>query len=728
MSALPQTSLFSARFRECAGRALLLPRRRPDRRTPLWQQRQRAADLLTVASKYPTFPILLETSRECLQDVFDVPALREVLGAVAVAPGAARPRRHGVVEPDGVEPAVQLDRRLHVRGRRPARRTPGGGALARPRSAARAARRRGAARAARPGRAGRRRARAAAPHRRAPGAHHRRAARRAARGRRPDRRRGRPALSRATSAAMLAELLAQRRAIELAIAGETRFAAADDAARYRDALGCALPVGLPVAFTDPVPRPLEELVARYARTHGPFLTNDVARRLGAPFERVEGAIAALGRRRASGPRRVPPRRRAARVVRPRRAAPAAAPLAGHAAPRDRAGRARCAGALPAGVARHRRRTARYRSAGRVDRHAGRGADRGVHARARRAAGTGGRATGRRCSTSCAPAATWSGSAPGRSAPATVGSGCASPTRSACWPADGRSPSRLPVRCTRRSASCSPSAARCSGVSSAKPIRAATDAELLAALWDLVWAGEVTNDSLAPVRAVLGGAATRAPAAKRTRAACGGHAPGGSPGSARPPAPGAGAWWRRCSSRRPSATEAAHAQALQLLERYGVVTREAVLAEGVIGGFSSVYGVLKVLEERGRARRGYFVAGLGAAQFAVPGAIDRLRGVREVDDDDDRAGAGRHRSGPAVRGGAGVAVARCRRRRPSGPDGVVGGGARPVAIRWRGSTVRRITWSRSRPLPATRGGLRRWRRAWPTGSNAASRCARSTAVL
>ncbi|HUV18801.1 MAG TPA: DEAD/DEAH box helicase, partial [Ilumatobacteraceae bacterium] len=77
---LPQTALFSARFRECAGRALLLPRRRPDRRTPLWQQRQRAADLLAVAAKYPTFPILLETSRECLQDVFDVPALREVLG------------------------------------------------------------------------------------------------------------------------------------------------------------------------------------------------------------------------------------------------------------------------------------------------------------------------------------------------------------------------------------------------------------------------------------------------------------------------------------------------------------------------------------------------------------------------------------------------------------------------------------------------------------------------
>ena len=79
VATLPQTSLFAARFRECAARALLLPRRRPGQRTPLWQQRQRAADLLAVAAKYPTFPILLETSRECIQDVFDVPALAEVL-------------------------------------------------------------------------------------------------------------------------------------------------------------------------------------------------------------------------------------------------------------------------------------------------------------------------------------------------------------------------------------------------------------------------------------------------------------------------------------------------------------------------------------------------------------------------------------------------------------------------------------------------------------------------
>ena len=180
VAALPQTALFSARFRECAGRALLLPRRRPDRRTPLWQQRQRAADLLAVASRYPTFPILLETSRECLQDVFDVPALREVLGQLRVASDPRGHRRHQQGEPDGVEPAVQLDRGVHVRRRRTARRTPCRGAGARSRPAARPARRGGAARAARPGRARRRRAPAPAPERGASGALRRRAARRAA--------------------------------------------------------------------------------------------------------------------------------------------------------------------------------------------------------------------------------------------------------------------------------------------------------------------------------------------------------------------------------------------------------------------------------------------------------------------------------------------------------------------------------------------------------------------
>src|SRR5215207_8453080 len=292
VSALPQTSLFSARFRECAGRALLLPRRRPDRRTPLWQQRQRAADLLTVASKYPTFPILLETSRECLQDVFDVPALREVLGQlqsrtlrlVHVDTATSSPMASSLLFNwiaaymyEGDAPlaerraaALSLDRDLlrDLMGAEELRELLDPGVLADVEVELQHL-------------TDGRRARAADE------LH--------------DVLRRVGDLTSAEvdlrvdgdSAALLGELLEHRRAIELAVAGESRFAAADDAARYRDALGCALPVGLPVAFTDPVPRPLEELVARFARTHGPFLAADVARRFGAPLERVEGAIAAL---------------------------------------------------------------------------------------------------------------------------------------------------------------------------------------------------------------------------------------------------------------------------------------------------------------------------------------------------------------------------------------------------------------------------------------------------
>ena len=157
---------------------------------------------------------------------------------------------------------------------------------------------------------------------------------------------------------------------------------------------------------------------------------------------------------------------------------------------------------------------------------------------------------------------------------------------------------------------------------------------------------------------------------------------------------------------PTPTEAAHAQALQLLERHGVVTREAVLAEGVVGGYASVYGVLKVLEERGRARRGYFVSGLGAAQFALPGAVDRLRSEREPEPDD-----------PVP------VLAATDPAQPSGHTGVAGGSppsgrvacdrvgvvvsAGGVPLVW--SSGASTILSRSRTRHPTRGG--QWR--WPT---------------
>ncbi len=147
----------------------------------------------------------------------------------------------------------------------------------------------------------------------------------------------------------------------------------------------------------------------------------------------------------------------------------------------------------------------------------------------------------------------------------------------------------------------------------------SDEALLDALWDLVWSGEVTNDTLAPLRALsLPRSRSRA-----TR-------PGRPAGTGPPRAAGRWSLVADLVGEGRSPTERSHAQALALLERHGVVTREAVLAEGLAGGFASVYPVLKAMEEAGRARRGYFVAGLGAAQFALPGAVDRLRAARETD--------------------------------------------------------------------------------------------------
>lgn len=156
------------------------------------------------------------------------------------------------------------------------------------------------------------------------------------------------------------------------------------------------------------------------------------------------------------------------------------------------------------------------------------------------------------------------------------------------------------------------------------IEARTDDELLDALWDLVWSGEVTNDTLAPLRAL----SLPRSRSRTTR-------PGRPAGTGPPRAAGRWSLVADLIGEGRSPTERSHAQALALLERHGVVTREAVLAEGLAGGFASVYPVLKAMEEGGRARRGYFVAGLGAAQFALPGAVDRLRAARETDPDGGR---------------------------------------------------------------------------------------------
>jgi ATP-dependent Lhr-like helicase len=629
VSSLPQTSLFAARFRECAGRALLLPRRRPDQRTPLWQQRQRAADLLAVASKYPTFPILLETSRECLQDVFDVPALREVLSQI-------NSRRIRLVHVDTAQSSPMASSLLF--NWIAAYMYEGDAPLAERRAAALALDR--------------------DLLRELLGAEELRELLDAGvladvelelqcltegrRARTPDelhdvlRKVGDLTAAEidlrceGDSGSMLADLIAGRRAIELKIAGEPRYVAADDAAKYRDALGCSLPLGLPAAFTDPVPRPLEELVARFARTHGPFLVNDVARRFGAPLERVEGAIAALAHDE--------------RLVR------------GEFRP-DGVQREWCDPDVLRQLRRRSLATLR-REIEPVE----------PEALARFLPAWHGIGSNRRGTDALVDAIGFLGGAPLVAStlerdllPARVAGYRPSALDELCTSGDvvwlgaggiGQRDGRVRLSFADQVALLAPGWERpdrpegsvheliretlaATGASFWAQLRSAADgaseSEVLTALWDLVWAGEVTNDSLAPLRAVLSGGLTAAAARRSKRTP---HARPGRLSRLSPPA-GAGRWSLVAPllAPPPSATEAAHAQALQLLERHGVITREAVLAEGVVGGYASVYGVLKVLEERGRVRRGYFVAGLGAAQFALPGAVDRLRTERDAPADE-----------------------------------------------------------------------------------------------
>ncbi len=578
-----------------------------------------------MASKYPTFPILLETSRECLQDVFDLPGLRDVLGqlrsrtvrVVSVDTAKASPFAQSLLFNwiaaymyEGDAPlaerraaALSLDRDLlrDLLGAEELRELLDPGVLADVELELQCV-------------ADGRRARSvdelhdvlrkvgdltvAEVDLRSDG----------------------PADE------WIVDLTRTRRAIEIQLGGDPRYIAADDAARYRDAFGCNIPLGLPMAFTEPVPHPLESLVARYARTHGPFTPSDVARRFVSPVERIVGALAAL--------------EDADRVVH------------GEFQPGG-VGREYC----DVDVLRQLRRRslamlrrevepvepetyARFIQAWHGIPGERRGLDSLIEALAQL---QGAALVASALETELLPSRLRSYRAPDLDELCTtgdvvwVGSGAIGPSdgRIRLYFADQFATIDASLEATEPPDGPLHDAIRTHlgthGASFWNQLRAAstdsTDVELLTALWDLVWAGEVTNDSLAPLRAMLsGGKPSRSSATPRGRPR---------PGRLNrigPPA-GSGRWSLVAPLRvpAPSPTQAAHAAAMQLLERYGVVTREAVLAEGVKGGYAAAYAVLKVLEERGHVRRGYVVAGLGAAQFALPGAVDRLRSAREVSD-------------------------------------------------------------------------------------------------
>ena len=629
---LPQTALFASRFREAAGRALLLPKRRPDRRTPLWQQRQRAADLLATAQNYPDFPILLETVRECVNDVFDLPALRRVMTGIS-----DRTIRVEMVETDKASPFAQS----LLFGWIATYMYEGDAPLAERRAAALALDKDLLTELL--------------------GAEELRdlldadvmadlelelqrlVDHRAARD--PDevhdvlRELGPQSMielaarvaDSAQAEAFVDQLVAERRAFIATIAGEPRVVAGEDAARVRDALGTAIVVGLPTTFTDPVDAPLDDLVERFARTHCPFLATHVAHRFGIGVDRANDALERLeasgritrGEFRPDGTdrewcdkevlRRL--RRRSLAALR-KEVEPVESDSLARFLPRWQGiGTPRRgidglvdvlsilqAAPIPASVLERdvlATRMADYRQAD-LDALCTSGDLIWV------GAGSIGQNDGRIRLLFRDSAALF-----------------ASPTDE---PVEGDCHDAIRAHLAERGASFWPDLVRaCSdaGVDY-------DDAAVLGALWDLVWAGEITNDSLAPVRSLLSGKGSTkkkaSPASRRRR-----PRPGRISATGPPTAAGRWSLVAPLLEPRPRPTESAHARAIQLLERYGVLTREAALGEGNEGGFAGVYPVLKALEEQGKVRRGYFVAGLGAAQFALSGAVDRLR--RRGEDND-----------------------------------------------------------------------------------------------
>lgn len=648
VDALAGSAHFAGRFREAAARSLLLPRRRPDRRQPLWQQRQRAAQLLSVASTFPTFPVVLEAVRECVQDDFDVPALIALMRRVGagevrvldVTTAAPSPFAHSLLFGyvgqfiyDGDAPlaerraaALALDPGLLSEllgegltdiadlldpeavagveaevglrtGRSPVTDAEGVADLVRrlgPVTAEELAER------------------VAAPE---------------------------------AVETWLTALAEARRAIEVRVAGRPCWVVVEDAARVRDALGTPLPPGLPAAVLEPVADPLGDLVRRHARTHGPFTAHDVATRLGLGVAVVAAALRELERRGHLASGRLRPgggpdldycdadvlrriRRRSLALLRAE-VEPVPAATLGVFLPRWQGVGAWSPGESGPLPALH-------------------GSD-GVLAAVEQLAGA--RLPASSLETlvlasrvrGYAPALldelvaagevlwTGAGALPGRDGAVVLSPADLAPL---LLP-DADPPPETPVHEAllrvldggggfffRELATAASATLDVPVIGSA----------LVDALWDLVWAGLVTSDTLAPLRARLRTGPTRHPvptAPSRVRPLRGsalrlargtGGPLGVAPATTTPPE--VSGRWSATPRRGDDAAARGVAHTLALLDRHGVLTRGA--ASELSGGFQTAYPVLSRLEETGQVRRGYLVDGLGAAQFALPHALERLR--------------------------------------------------------------------------------------------------------
>ena len=615
---LGSSALFAARFREVAARALLLPRRAGNRRSPLWQQRKRSSDLLQVASRFGSFPMLLETYRDCLQDVFDMPALTALLAKVERR--EVRVMTADTLQPspfagsvlfryvanyiyDGDAPlaerraqalAIDHSQLRELLGEAELRDLLDADALAEAES----------------------RLQHLDPEYRAKSI---------------DSVHDmflsigdltREELAARTQTAEVAEgveeLVAARRVIETSIGGEKRFIAVEDASRYRDALGAPIPTGIPERFLAPVADPVGDLISRYARTHAPFTTQEAAARFALGPRVVEVALRALltrgrvveGEFRPGGVAREWCDANLLRTLRRRSLAklrhevePVEQPVLGRLFINWQGVGKRRRGLnallevietlqgcpLPASILETEILGAR------IDEY--RASDLDTLTAAGEVAWVGVEPLGERDG------------------------------RIALYIAE-----TLPLLHTPREAGAELSEAEqrileflgSRGASFFSAVHLGIGngfaGETVDALWNLVWKGLVTNDTMHSLRAF-----TRSKARAKSSTARGFR----SRRSFTAPPAAEGRWSLTADLVRsvPGRTARSAALASQLLTRYGVLTREAAAQENISGGFSAVYEVLKGMEESGKARRGYFVEGVAATQFALPGALDLLRSLR-----------------------------------------------------------------------------------------------------
>ncbi|MGH2463487.1 MAG: Lhr family helicase, partial [Candidatus Limnocylindria bacterium] len=425
----------------------------------------------------------------------------------------------------------------------------------------------------------------------------------------------------------LNSLAESRRAVRVRIAGEERWIAIEDVARYRDGLGVQPPLGVPDAFLAPATQALDGLLARWARSHGPFLAPAPAARWGVPITPVEDALERLlaagtvlrGEFRPGGAEREWCDPEVLRLLRRR----SLARLRREVEPVEQTALARFLpawhGVVPVGEARPplSQQAALERLAEVVDQLAGVPIPASVLERDVLPARIPGYQPRLLDELGAMGEVAWVGQGSlgrddGRIALHRPGREALRPPDGGVERPSGERHEKIREHLTRRGASFYRDIYTAAG--------GGTDRDVLDALWDLVWSGEITNDTFAPLRALR----WKRPARDA------GRRPGRLTTLGPPEAAGRWSPVEPMSAVGTTATEWAHALATALLERHGVVTREAVVGEGVEGGFAGAYPVLRAMEEAGRIRRGYFVEGLGAAQFALAGALDRLRAVRETD--------------------------------------------------------------------------------------------------